>query len=303
MSCARTALEQARTIDPANLTVQDMLMRVDVQLRQRRAATAPAAPATNPAAAAGAATPPVAVAGGGDPTSVPPDSTPPAKRMVTPDEINQIRQTEWREGQPVRVRIDQETLKRAASLSDMSIADFNRLTQTQKAWRILTTGKADLAKGVHILSDPPAIEEFKKTANRSLLTGCATSNCHGGGKGGNLALFPSESDPAVYSNFLILSTYAKKIEKVKYLMIERAEPTRSLLLNYMLAPELSDVPHPKTPNYHGVARTKLDLKYASALAWIQQALNPVQPVYTIDLSKPPADKANPAGTPPPGTPQ
>lgn len=277
---AQEVLNEALTLDPNNVKAQEMLQRVQLQVHPRVAATEPA-PATAPAAAG----PP---ASGGPPVV---SNMAPPKRMVTAAEINRIRQLEWQGEQRVRVRVDPDVVKQFLSESGMSPADFNQLTPAQKGWTILTQGGKKYAKGVHILSDPAAIEEFRKKVQRTI-SGCSATNCHGAEKGGNpagnFALFPSDSEPATYSNFLILNTYAASINKVKYLMVNRDEPLRSLLLPFLLPPDLTDLPHPKS-GYRGALRGTSDPRYNAALTWIRDDLNPVTPNYDIDLSSDPKE--------------
>ena len=264
---ARDVLEEAKKIDPNNKDVNSLLTTVYAQLHIK-----PGTPATVPAAADGA------------PAATQPTSSAAPKRMVTTDEINRIRQLEWNQKDPIRIRIDADARQKFLAGSGMSPAEFQRLPPEQQAIQILNNGKKDLAAGVHILSDPPSVSDFHKLQRAFFLPGCAAGNCHSGtsSKGGNFYLYNADTPAAIYTNFLTMQTFAKKIDVQRYL-IDRQHPDGSLLLQYMLPPDVAETPHPPAGNYKGAVKIKNDPKFQQANNWVQ-SLNPVLPNYDIDLT-------------------
>jgi hypothetical protein len=287
---ARAVLLDAQAIEPANREVADMLVQVNRHL----------APASQPSPGPAPAVP--------DPNPAPAPATRPgtepyvAKREVTPEEINRIRQLEWRKDEPlpIKVRIDGDT-KRKYIASDPSItaAEFAKLPPDQQGAMILLNGKPDLYPGVHVESDPVTVLEFRKNVQRVIVQGCATAGCHTAGKAGSFSLVAANNDAAIYTNFLVLQKYSKTIppkagdpataKGTQRMVVDRAYPDQSLLLQYMLPSDLADTPHPAAPGYKGAVKTKSAPGYAQLAHWIGE-LNPIAPDYSIDLSKDPPKK-------------
>lgn len=290
---ARDVLLEVQRIDPNNAAARDMLERVNAQLRSSAPpATAPAAP-TAVVPAPGATLPPTAAPPTAPPVAAPVVAAPPANstvtRMVTPDEINWIRQAELRSGDTVRVRIDADLRRKFADYMGMPLGDLNKMSPIAQAFLILDKGTPEMRRAVKILSDPPEIAQYRREVQRTVLAGCATSKCHGGPDAGRFRLFPqSDSDAATYTNFVILQQYSANVPGRHGLMIDRQNPQSSLVLQYMLPPGIADTPHPEAKGYHGIVRGPTDMRFTQVLGWIRDGLNPVAPDYSrIDLSRPP----------------
>jgi hypothetical protein len=206
-------------------------------------------------------------------------------RVLTPEEINEIKQREWQEGQwQVHVTFHNDVRHKYVAGSGQEPNTFNRLPPAQQAWAILMNGTPEMRKDVVLTNDPPAMATFKKVQQSLIYTGCA--NCHGGNKAqGNFTLhFPANSDAQTYTNFLILERYQTKVGDRQYSMIDRTQPDASLLLEFALPPDIGQPPHPKAANYKGAVHSKADPRLKQAIDWIG-ALNPVTPDYSdIDLS-------------------
>ncbi len=277
---AHEVLEDAR---PRNRQVNDMLDSVNQQIRARGPTTAESVATTLPAAAQE----PV--------TRLPnePQDSSGVTRMVTPEEINRIREVELgKNDTSVRVRIEADARKKFLSFTGMSNSEFSRMAPVQQAYMILDQGKRDMRDGVHILSDPPPLLSFRKEVVRSLLTGCATSKCHGSHSAGNFYLYPqAENEAAIYTDFVILQKYARTINGRRYQFIDRETPDQSLLLQYVLPPEFAEIPHPGKTSYKGIVHSRNDQHYKQILNWISTQLPLPAPDYGfIDLSAPPTTK-------------
>jgi len=284
---AQAVLQEAIRIQPHNDDVIRMTRTVARQLvltqgEARKHAPVQLAAADNSAPVGGGAAAPAAYAVVG--------------RLVSPEEINFIAQSEWAQGQLVHATFKNDVRRKYIAQKGIEPVTFNRLTPPQQAWAIVQNGTKEMKKDV-IVSDPPAILGFKRVQQSILVASCA--NCHSGEKavGGFSLHFPSDTEAATYTNFLILQKYSQKIGDRVYSMIDRERPDDSLLIQFSMPPELGVPPHPKAPNYHGAVHTRNDPRLKSTLDWIN-ALNPIVPDYSdIDLSSRAAAPAPGAATP------
>ena len=241
--------------------------------------TTPANPANMPTTKPSTAAPETQPAGPTSRTSEAP------KRMVTADEINHIKQLEWNQKDPMNLRIDRDVIEKYLSNNpNMTRQDFARLPKEQQAIDIINE-RPDLESGIHMITDPKSVADFHQKIQRILTTGCAAASCHGGTnpKGGNFYLYGGETPPTYYTNFLTLQIFASKVKDVPMPLIDRQNPENSLLLQYMLPPEVAVNPHPAAPPYKGAVKTSKDPRYQSVYGWIQE-LNSLLPKYDIDLT-------------------
>jgi hypothetical protein len=290
---ARDVLIDAQRIEPENPDVRDLLERVKTQLRSQ--ATTKAAPVINPPTAAVIPSPVAASQPFG--TTQPVEKAGLVTRQVTPAEVNYIRESEIRENDTVRVRLDGDVRRRFADYINMPYADFNKLAPVQQAFMILDKGKPDMKEQVKLLSDPPAITNFRKSVLRPLIVGCATGKCHGGPQPAAFRLYPQETEAAIYTNFVVISKYSTQVANRSVSLLDRQNPEQSLLLSYMLPPAIADVPHPEVKGYHGAVRTREDPRYVAVLAWIRDDLQPLAPDYSVvNLSAPPTTQPIVAGS-------
>ena len=267
---ARELLVATLVIEPANPNAADMLRQVDEQIK----ASHP--PETQPAVA-----PP---AGGNAPAALPGQVR--ARRTLTPDEINFIRQNEWTlDDKTIRVQVAPEARKAAIDLGLIDPNAIGKMTPADIGWEIIKHGPPGLRKDVKVASDPGSIAKYRTLGQRFAVASCATGACHNTDKGGNFFLFtdPQQSDATVITDYLILQQYTKTIKNVEYQMIDRLHPENSLLLQFALPPAMANVPHPKSAGYVPPAKPPFQLNQVQA--WIG-SLPPVAPTYDIDLSLP-----------------
>ena len=240
-------------------------------------------------------------------------------RLVTPQEINRIRQLEWQKGDKAQVRFENDVRRRYLASSEFTPQQFNKLTPAEQVSEILSNGSSRLHRDVIINSDPFALQQFKNVVQRAVLPGCATAACHGGNKAGNFVLHnPANKDPEAYTNFLLLQQYTgggdagakdqqgrvggQRKDRDRdagdgdeeegrggrtYAMVDRTRPEDSLLLLYGLAD--SNVPHPKAQNFRPIFKGRNDPRYRQIVEWMGQTLAPIAPDYGIDLTKDPED--------------
>lgn len=294
---AMDALDEAARIGPRTAELADL--RVAVQQhrrlswigREQYAMAAPVAaqrPAAAPARPAAAAPAPAT-----QPTTRPATRPVVQVRLVTPGEINRVRQMEWRENDnTVRVKIDQNLRRRYLENTTIPPAEFNRLTPPQQARAMIKDGSEALREQVVLASDPAPLAAFRKQVQRVVLPGCATANCHGSPDNSNFRLFsPADQDAQAYTNFLILQNYEVKTKGGNLPVINHTRPEDSLLLQYGLSRDVARFPHPKTQGLTPFFRGMNDARYKEVLNWLSQSLTPVKPDYGIDLTKPPEGAA------------
>jgi hypothetical protein len=286
---ARDALAEALRLEPANKEALDLMSAV---MKHIPATPPTPPPATNPAPE--------------KPTTKPGPETQPAaaaadftvKRMVTPAEINRIRQLEWRhdENPPPVIRIAPEEKKKfLAADPDVTPVDFNKSPIPAQAATILDSGKDDFYHIVEIKTDPASMREFRRPVEQTIVQMCG--NCHNNNKAGRFSLFTDHTDAAVYSNFIILQKYSAFVGGAQRLVVDRTTPEASLLLEFMLPSDLTNTPHPAVNNqpFKPPVKSKSDPRFQMILKWLK-TLDPLSPNYGIDLSSP--APAGPVAVPP-----
>ena len=132
------------------------------------------------------------------------------RRFLSPEDIQEIRKQELKPGEGASVSIPNDVRRQFAAKAGLTFAQFNQRGKSSSALDILEKGDEDMKKHVRITTDPDAIVAYKRI-QPVIISSCATMNCHGSTAGGDFILFPAESDPATYTNFYILSQYAKRL--------------------------------------------------------------------------------------------
>jgi hypothetical protein len=152
-----------------------------------------------------------------------------------------------------------------------------------------------MKKDVQVLSDPPALFQYRRQVQPFLIANCATSGCHGGPNAQKFMLItPAESDAASYTNFYILQHYTKPLRASSNTifghgdlrMVDRQQPERSMLLQYALPGAIAEYDHPEVANYKPAVRGVNDPRYRQILDWIGKSLRPEDPQYGIDFPVP-----------------
>jgi hypothetical protein len=264
---ARQLLVEALAIEPGNRSATDLLHKVDEQIKASQ-------PETKPVAA-----PPQGNAPAARPGLVR------ARRTLTPDEINFIRQNEWSDDdQNMIVKVAPAALNGAISSGLIDKNALGKMTQGDIAWEIVKHGPPQLRKDVKITSDPGSILSYRKIHHLVIST-CATGACHNTDKGGKFFLFAApQNDATIISDYLILNQFATTIGNVEYQMIDRLHPENSLLTQFALPPAIANIAHPKAAGYVPLAKPAFGLEQIKE--WIAK-LPAVAPTYDIDLSVPP----------------
>lgn len=301
---ARKALDSVMQIDPNNAAASEMLSTIEKQMRLERGAAAAGAggAATAPPAAGGGAagaTPPAANGGGHPATGAREE----VSKFLTPADVNTIRQMEWgRNDQGMRARLKGDVKKRYIEYRALDPRQFNAMSVQDQAWEILTNGTQEMRKDIEVMTDPAGLAEFRRGGvQQKVLAGCATAGCHGTAGAGGFQLFsPAENDLVAYTNFYILQQYSKTIGGRAYGMIDRTTPENSLLVQFGLPAELSEIDHPAAGTYRGIFRNRTDPTYRTVMDWMGKTLAVVVPDYGITY-KPPTTQPAAAATTKPAT--
>ncbi len=278
---ARDTLEGALAIDPNSREATEMLELVQSQIRLERNKTDnPAGPTT--------------------PRPMPAGQAAIERRLLTPADVETIRRKELKNTDAgVRIRFDGDVKKRFADDQNTPFATFNSLPQVEQATQILDKGDDSMREKVRVLSDPQPLMEFRTQIQPLVLTNCAAGGCHGGPPGGGLILYkPADSDLVTYTNFYILQSYSKKAPGEpsgggifggsQRRLIDRGHGEQSLLANYGLPANISEIDHPLvngkpiTPLF----RNKDDDRYKMVVQWMNNSLTQIEPDYAIHYTSP-----------------
>jgi hypothetical protein len=285
---AQKEIDEAKRIDPNNAEAVTLEQTVLSQRRLDKAkaghtGTTPRPPANT----GGTATPPPAAGAGERP------------HYLTADDINKIRQMEWRENDSVgpRATVPADVRKHYVEMKALNNADFSSLTGAQQAYAILSDPDttADMREKIKITSDPQSMMDYRRVIQPLVLNNCATAGCHGGKGAGDFVLFANnpEREDVAYTNFYILQTYAAN--NGEHLMIDRTYPERSLLAQYALHPDSAEIDHPalKGQTYRALAVNKAAPSYQTLVNWMK-SLRAGEPKYGIKYDLPGgAKKAEP----------
>lgn len=233
------------------------------------------------------------------------------RRLLTPDNVNAIRQFELRSSDTnARIRFENDVRRRFVTAYNQDQNYFNNLQPVDQALEILNQADDKFTKDVRILSDPQSMLEFRRFVQPMVLQNCATSGCHGGPAGGKLILFTNgeATDAVAYTNFYILQSYARTLAApgnafgagpAQRKLIDRTQPEMSLLAQYGLPADKSDIDHPQVPGYRPIFRSRDDARFKQLISWMRDSLRPVEPHYGIEYTPPGEVQATtqPAGGP------
>jgi hypothetical protein len=141
---------------------------------------------------------------------------------------------------------------------------------------------------VKVIDQPEPMRRFRDDVQHvTLMSGCATSQCHGGRDAGRLVLFNyrPNNDVTLYTNYYILTNYRTAAGLP---LIDWEKPEQSLLLQLALPRDLSRYRHPAVmKDGKDVWRAPLtgpdDRRAKGITDWIRSAYRP-RPDYTLDYT-------------------
>lgn len=279
---AEKALNDTLTIDPNNADAAELLRLTLIQRRMEKNTSASDTGASTPSPGSTSQTP-----------SVAPYNT------LRPEDVQVIKRAELTESD-TRITISfknnvQKKYHDADPNTGMNYTQFQRQPAVVKALMIIRNGGEDLAKDVEITNDPATMLAFRRDVLPIVLSGCATSSCHGGNNESTrefALITPAAGTPEVYTNYYLLYSYRKNIASgsvegflnpEQAMMIDRLNPSKSLLLQYGLPSQMADYKHPTVRGYNGIfPRGRDDPKYRTIENWIT-SLGRIEKKYDIDF--------------------
>lgn len=163
---------------------------------------------------------------------------------------------------------------------------LNRLEGYQQLEILFKAKARDYYDKARVLGDPEVFKEFKTLHRTYIQNRCATTDCHGGDVARGIFLFNrrpnTTADQIVYTNFLILNNYTATKGGLQYDMIDRADPDRSLFLQFGMITEDAVYPHPPVRGMQpAFLKGRDDRQYITIRNWIQSLYNPT-PEYGVD---------------------
>jgi hypothetical protein len=211
--------------------------------------------------------------------------------LLTPKQINVLKVYEIDMADPPRIEIErgvvEELMRRYADSPDIPATQEGRQAMLrQSPERILelmfSLRARDMYADVEVLGHPESMQRFKTDVHRTwIVPRCATTDCHGGEEAG-LRLYSrrgrTNTDEAVYTNFLILDRY-RTADGQRLINVE--DPERSLLLQIALPRDNSLYPHPEIPETEDASerfspafRSTRDRRFEQAVEWIESLYQP-----------------------------
>jgi hypothetical protein len=220
---------------------------------------------------------------------------------LTPQDINTIRQYEWREKDTTvpRAVVPADVRKRYVDMKALDPGKFAALSMPQQAYYILSDpdAPAEMKKDIKITTDPQSIATYRRAVQPLILNNCATAGCHGGQHAGRFMLYTHnpDRDEVAYTNFYILQNYKQNFGDTEYWMLDRTYPERSILAQFALSPDAAELKHPaiKGHTYKPIAASKAAPGYQTIVGWMKQ-LQAGEPKYGIKYDLPGAAKNAPA---------
>ena len=164
-------------------------------------------------------------------------------------------------------------------------ADFKRAEGYRQLDLFFQLQAREFYGDVVVRQDPPVMRAFSRRMHRQyVLNYCGTNQCHGGEEApGNLRLMRQRaaSTETAYTNFYILHS----AESGQGLLIDRAKPEQSLVLQYGMPRNMVDSPHPAVPGWSPRFRNRDDSEYQRFTRIIDALWTPT-PDYGINFTPP-----------------
>ena len=240
----------------------------------------------------------------------PKDTTRREDDRLTPKQINLIKIWELNFSTRPRVVVSRKTIDEMfqkyahRSIVPKGIRErrrFRGLKDYKQAKLLIELDARDLLKDVQAIDEPTSLRKFRQSMHLSyVLSYCGTRHCHGGDDAAAFRLFRArpKDERTAYTNFFILNRY----ESSQGYMIDRDQPELSLLTQYGLTPDDSNIPHPQTDNWRPFFRNRSDPRLVRILQWVHTLAEPLRvPNYGVAYKAPAARKVTAPPAVPPGT--
>ncbi len=216
------------------------------------------------------------------------------KQLVTSDDVNIMRIYEIDFNDPPRMSISPDTIR--TLIERYGTSNLMPASQTERT-ALFRAEEIELAKlmfrlqarelypQINVLSEPPALNEFRLRVHDAwLINNCTTSRCHGGLDAGRLFLHRRnyKDERVRYTNLLILERLELDPE---WPLINYDEPLMSLIIQHALPKHAARKPHPDVPGWTPVFTRGNRRTLETSLQWIQSMYQP-RPDYPVDYDPP-----------------
>lgn len=147
---------------------------------------------------------------------------------------------------------------------------FLSLAPTRQAQLIREHSGNRFEDDIEIITNPLVFQQFERVLPM-VMSGCATSSCHGGAgaESWRLRTARPRTDLNLYTNFLIVN----RVREGGHRLVNRAKPEESLLLQYGLPPRQALFQHPEEIAVM-FPRGREDARYRTILMWIENLRMP-----------------------------
>jgi hypothetical protein len=203
--------------------------------------------------------------------------------LISREDVNLIRVFEIDFRRPPRLAVSPETMRKLLE----NYSDHKAIpAEENRRERLFRADPVDIVKlmfevqarelygEIQVLSEPHSLNVFRRRVHNTwLIRNCATSRCHGGPDAGRFILHNRNySDERVrYSNLLTLERLDLD---PAWPLVNYAEPTDSLIIQYGLPRHLARKPHPEVPGWSPVFRRLDDPMIRHTVEWIQSMYRP-----------------------------
>jgi hypothetical protein len=220
--------------------------------------------------------------------------------LASEKDINRLKLYEYaRNGEPEKVRVKFKRKPGEPELPALVLADASNLQELGDGDRrklergkpheqlqvILAATDMRYADRIEVRSNTETFETFRRRVLPHVVQGCATAGCHAGEAAAvfRLPKNPTARDATLFTSFLILD----RIQTKDGPLINRENPSESVLLSYLLPPEVGPHHHPpvKRGAIKPVLRSRNDRNHDHIVEWIR-ALRSPHPRYVLDYKYP-----------------
>jgi hypothetical protein len=217
------------------------------------------------------------------------------KDMLKEEDIYRIRLMELKEADRVAIvfrdNLINRFIEKRRGLGDFReeafVDRFRRAGNVAQARYILRNTDRDdydIRDDILIKNDPKVLLEFRRNIWPLIAQNCASPSCHGGVEPrGGFKLYNTSrtNERVVYTNFYILQGWKKDGRKI----IDRGDPSDSLLLQFGLPPKYAHSPHPTRVD--ATFNSVNDRQYRIVRNWIKSLRWPLlRPGYRVKYDIP-----------------
>jgi hypothetical protein len=160
---------------------------------------------------------------------------------------------------------------------------FRRLPDEQILDAMFRLQAREYYHQVKVIGHPAPIEKFRDNMSW-IARGCASTDCHGGKKGGRFIIRRDDlnSEATIYTNFIIMSQFVLSDGTP---LINWDEPGLSPLLQYAMGKKDALMRHPEVRGWRAIYRDQDSRIFERGVDWIRSMYRP-RPLYDLGYTPP-----------------